>query len=74
MGEMTKFVWREWFNADAVKKLTEMGTLPRNETEIDARWMTGEEVAAKVHQLLDDVAAPDIVMPAELPSVDPEVG
>lgn len=32
---MAIVVWREWYNESAVKKLTEMGTLPRYEIEID---------------------------------------
>ena len=31
---MTTVVWREWFNEAAIKKMTEMGTLPREETEL----------------------------------------
>jgi hypothetical protein len=32
---MATVIWREWFNAAAVKKMTEMGTLPREEIEVD---------------------------------------
>jgi hypothetical protein len=32
---MATVVWREWFNDAAVKQLEAMGTLPRNEIEID---------------------------------------
>lgn len=45
---MSKIVWREWFNEMAVKKLTEMGTLPRNEIEIDTRFSNGRDVAADI--------------------------
>ena len=47
MTEKIKVVWREWYNENAVKQLTEMGTLPRDETEIDAPfdWEDGEDVA-----------------------------
>lgn len=35
MGEMIKVVWRKWYNAPAVAQLEAMGTLPRNEIELD---------------------------------------
>ena len=31
---MTTIIWREWYSPEAVKSLTEMGTLPRLEAEI----------------------------------------
>lgn len=43
---MATIVWREWYNEPAVKKMEEMGTLPRYETEVDTRFMDGDEVAA----------------------------
>jgi hypothetical protein len=43
-----EIVWREWYNAAAVAKMTEMGTLPSYETDIDARFMSGDEVAAAI--------------------------
>ena len=43
---MTTVVWREWYNESAVKKLIEMGTLPRNEIEVDgADELEGWELA-----------------------------
>lgn len=48
MTEKTKIVWREWFSESAVKQLTEMDTLPRNETEIDTRLFDGADVAAAI--------------------------
>ena len=48
MAELTTIVWREWFNEAAVKQLTEMGTLPRNEIDIDTSYMGGESVAAEI--------------------------
>lgn len=45
---LTKIVWREWFNASAVKQLTEMGTLPRYETMIDCSAENGHSVAELV--------------------------
>lgn len=50
MAEKITIVWREWFNENAVKQLTEMGTLPRDETEIDAPfdWEDGEDIARDV--------------------------
>ena len=48
---MAFVIWREWFNADAVKRLEAMGTLPRNEIEIDDFDMThGEAVARLIAQ------------------------
>lgn len=44
----TTVVWREWYNAASVEQLTKMGTLPRNEIELDTRWMDGEEVAKAI--------------------------
>ena len=41
----TKIIWREWFNAPAVAKMTEMGTLPKEETEIDTCGEDGRSVA-----------------------------
>lgn len=48
MTEKTTIVWREYYNEASIKKLEEMGTLPRNETDIDTRLMDGEEVAAAI--------------------------
>lgn len=48
MSNLTKIVWREWFNASAIKQMTEQGTLPREECEIDARFEDGAGVAALV--------------------------
>lgn len=45
---MATIVWREWFNADAVERLKVIGALPRNETEIDERFLDGEAVAEAV--------------------------
>lgn len=45
---MTTIIWREWYDDNAVRQLTKMGTLPRYETEIDTRYMDGDDVAAKV--------------------------
>ena len=33
-----------------------------------------EQITALVHELLEDVATPDVVVAAELPAIDPEVG
>lgn len=42
-------VWREYFDDAAVKRLTEMGTLPRYESEIaDEQFDSGEDVAAEL--------------------------
>jgi hypothetical protein len=43
---MATVIWREWYNAAAVKKLTEMGTLPRNEIEIDDFYMDDGDTVA----------------------------
>lgn len=44
-----KIIWREFFNEAAVKQLTEMGTLPRYETEMDVdEYTDGEEAAAEI--------------------------
>ena len=40
----------------------------------DDRRAIPEEVATLVHEPLEDVTAPDVVVAAELPAVDPEVG
>lgn len=45
---MAKIVWREWYNEPAVKKMEEMGTIPRYETEIDIADLDGEEVAMRI--------------------------
>lgn len=45
---MTTIVWREWYDENAVRQLTDMGTLPRYETEIDARYMDCDDVAAEI--------------------------
>lgn len=45
---LTKIIWREWYNEAACAAMEKMGTLPRNESEIDTRWMDGEEVAAEI--------------------------
>lgn len=42
---MTKIVWRDWFSDPAIAQLTAMGTLPRNEVEIDTRLEDGASVA-----------------------------
>jgi uncharacterized protein YaiL (DUF2058 family) len=41
-------IWREWYNEATVKQLTEFGTLPRNETEVDDFDITDGEVVARV--------------------------
>ena len=41
-------IWREWFNESAVEQLTKMGTLPREETEIDTLYLSREEIAEAV--------------------------
>lgn len=43
-----KVIWREWFNAEAVKKLAAMGTLPRNEFETMRIDYDGEQIAALI--------------------------
>lgn len=50
-AELTKIVWREWFNAAAVAQLIAMDSLPRNETTFDCRLLNGDEVAAAVARL-----------------------
>jgi hypothetical protein len=35
MTALTRVVWREWFNAPAVARMTEMRTLPREEVELN---------------------------------------
>lgn len=48
MTKLTTIVWREWYNDVAVKQLTEMGTLPCYETDIDISYMDGDDVAAEI--------------------------
>lgn len=45
---MTTIVWREWYDENAVRRLTDMGTLPRCETEINSCYMVGDDVAAEI--------------------------
>lgn len=45
---MTTIVWREWFNEAAVKQLTAMGTLPREEMDLDCDHLDGEDIAALI--------------------------
>ena len=45
---MAFVIWRKWYNESAVKKLTEMGTLPRNEIEIDDFDMDDGEAVARI--------------------------
>lgn len=45
---MATVIWREWYNEAAVKQLTAMGTLPRNEIEIDDFDMTDGDVVARL--------------------------
>lgn len=40
-------IWREWYNEATVAKLAAMGTLPRNEIEIDDFDMDSGEVVAR---------------------------
>jgi hypothetical protein len=48
---MTTIIWREWYNEPAVKRMAEMGTLPREETEIDDRFNeTGSDIARLIAQ------------------------
>lgn len=42
---MATIIWREWYNEAAVKQLTEFGTLPRYEAEVDTEFEDGEGVA-----------------------------
>lgn len=44
----TKVVWREWYDEAAVKALTEMGTLPREETMLNIMFENGEDVAGMI--------------------------
>ena len=48
MADLTTIVWREWYNDAAVENMTEMGTLPRYETDIDTRYMDGDGIAAEI--------------------------
>ena len=48
----TKIVWREYFSDDAVRQLTEMGTLPRYETAVYVCDITtGDDVATRLAEL-----------------------
>lgn len=42
---MTIIVWREFFKPEVVEQLTKMGTLPREETNVDVRRKDGPGVA-----------------------------
>lgn len=51
---LTKIVWRDWYSEGAIATMTAMKTLPREETEIDARFMDGEDVAADLVRLANE--------------------
>jgi hypothetical protein len=48
MSEHLTVIWRPYFDDYAIGKMTEMGTLPRNETVIDSCYDNGPDVAAEV--------------------------
>lgn len=45
---MTKIVWREWYSDDALLQMEKMGTVPREEIEIDTYLCDGDDVAAAI--------------------------
>ena len=72
MTELTTIVWREWFDEDAVKKLTEMGTLPRNEADIDTRYMDGDSIAAEIAEKANQQDSENFREGGELVILEPE--
>lgn len=49
-------IWREWCNESDVEAMTKMGTLPRNETQInlepDPRYNEGADAAEEIARLV----------------------
>lgn len=72
MAKLTTIVWREWFNEAAVKQLTEMGTLPLNETDIDTNYMTGDDVAAEVAEKANQQDNESFCSGGEIVILEPE--
>ena len=72
MSELTTIVWREWFNEAAVKQLTETGTLPRNETDIDTSYMDGEDVAAEIAEKANSQDSESFRSGGEIVILEPE--
>lgn len=68
----TKVIWREWYNAPAVKVMTEMGTLPRYETVIDTRLEDGEGVATLIAKAANDHESESFREGGEIVILEPE--
>lgn len=69
---MSTVVWREWYNVSAVKQLTAMGTLPRNEIDIDGvNAMTGEEIAREIVERTNQCNGEDFREGGEIVIIEP---
>lgn len=72
MSNLTKVVWREWFNAPTVAKLTEMGALPREEVELDTKFEDGPGVAALIAKDATDHGSEAFREETEIVIIEPE--
>lgn len=45
---MIKVVWRDWYDDAVVAALMKMGTLPRNEAEVETFMTDGEDAARMI--------------------------
>ena len=72
MSNLTKIVWREWYNAPAVAKMTEMGTLLREECELDVRGEDGAGVAALIAKDATDHGSEAFHSETEIVILEPE--
>jgi hypothetical protein len=70
---VTTIVWREWFNEAAVKQLTEMGTLPRNEINLEYYDnYEGEHIAEMIAQACNKEDVTAFTEPTEIVILEPE--
>ncbi len=48
MTGWTKIIWRDAYSEGALEAMERLGTVPREEIEIDTRFMDGAEIAAAI--------------------------
>lgn len=73
MSEHLTIIWRPYFDDAAVANLTEIGTLPRNETIIeDYDYDSGEDVAAEVARVEHNFCSDIFVNGGDMVILEPE--
>jgi hypothetical protein len=53
VAAVIKVIWRDWYDDAAVAALTKLGTLPRNEAEVEAFMTDGEDAARMIAEQLN---------------------